>query len=53
MGKTKSRLIPLTVRLAPDIHRRLNAVIRQRPHLSINVLVNEILERELAEASRA
>lgn len=37
----------MTVRISPVIYRRMEEVIRRRPHLSLNVLVNEILEREL------
>ena len=46
--RTKARkLKPMTVRISPVIYRRMEEVIRRRPHLSLNVLVNEILEREL------
>jgi hypothetical protein len=52
MAKTRKPLIPLTVRLSPDTHRRLETIIRKKPHLTLNVLVNQILESELAGAKK-
>lgn len=50
MSKTKRKknLIALTVRLSPKTYNRLSAIVREKPHMSINVLVNEMLDRELS-----
>ena len=45
--KEKKPLIPMTVRLSPDTHKRLFALTKKHPHLTINVIVNQILEKEL------
>lgn len=37
----------MTVRLVPATYRKLNKITRRRPHLSLNTLINEILETEL------
>jgi hypothetical protein len=42
------KLVPLTIRLSPDSYKGLAKVIGRHPHLSMNVLINKIIEAELA-----
>ncbi len=51
MSRTKKGLIPLTVRLTPAIYKKLKSEVVKHPHLSINIIVNDILDKNIGGAA--
>lgn len=44
-------MVPLSIRVPPKLHKKLYALQKKRPHLTMNALINEMLLSEIARTA--